>query len=190
MTLKNQTKNRSFYVSGLKQDAGERLNRLKQMAHYELIPRSAKLEALHEYWLSIRAGRRMPAHADIDPVEMPRHLLANILLVEVSRAPLRFYYRVMGTGIVKMLGEDWTGKFVDEVIGVNQNVLQQYIDVAESAEPSIYFNQFSKFDKLLGRHRMLDYERLLLPLSDDDQTVHHLLGSTILTPTAPPSTAS
>jgi hypothetical protein len=159
------------------------------MTHYELIPRSAKLDALHEYWLSIRAGRRMPARADVDPVQIPRHLLANILLIEVSYDPLRFYYRVMGTAIAKMLGEDWTGKFVDEIEAANKNILQQYIDVAESAEPSIYFNQYPKFDKLLGHNRMLDYERLLMPLSDDDQTVHYLLGATILTPAEPPSTS-
>jgi hypothetical protein len=152
------------------------------MERYETIPRSAELQALYDYWREIRGDRRLPSRADLDPVDLPRQLLPNILLIEVSYEPLRFYYRVMGTAIAGLLGEDWTGKYVDEIKDVNESVLQQYFDTVEIAAPSIYFNQYPKFDRATGYERLLNYERLLLPMSNDDRTVHHLLGATLIKP--------
>jgi hypothetical protein len=152
------------------------------MDRYETIAQSAELKALNEYWTNLRADRRMPSRADFVPEDLPASLLPNMLLIEVSHDPLRFYYRVMGTGIATLLGEDWTGKYVDQIKGVNKNVLQQYVDTVTTAAPSIYSNQYQKFDKTVGYKRLLNYERLLLPLSYDDTTVHHLLGATLVKP--------
>ncbi len=148
------------------------------MDRYETIPKSVELQVLHDYWNGLRGDRRMPPRSEFYPEDLPGALLPNILLVEVSHDPLRFYYRVMGSAIATLLGEDWTGKYVDEIKAVNEKVLQQYIDTVATAAPSLYSNEYHKFDKSVGYKRLLNYERLWLPLSSDDNTVDFLLGGT------------
>jgi hypothetical protein len=67
----------------------------------------------------------MPARADFDPITLPRALLPNMILLEVYQQPQRFRYRLMGTAVAEMLGEDWTGKYVDELGPVNKRVADQ-----------------------------------------------------------------
>ena len=67
------------------------------------------------YWQSKRSNRPLPGRQHIDPVELGR-LLANIWVVDVQRAPLRYRYRVAGTLIVAYLGQEPTGEWLDVVI--------------------------------------------------------------------------
>ena len=156
------------------------------MERFEKVSVSPNLGLLLDYWSGLCFGRRMPARTDIDPMDMPRHLLPNILLIQVFHDPLRFYYRLMGTAIADILGEDWTGKFSDEIQLAHENVRLQYIETVEKAAPTIYLNQYSKYDPSVGYERLLNYERVLLPLSDDDAVVHHLLGATLAKPAERP----
>ena len=152
------------------------------MERFEEVTISPNLGILLDYWTGLRQGRQMPSRADIDPIDMPRHLLPSILLIQVSHDPLRFYYRLMGTAIAELLGEDWTGKYSDEIQLAHENVRLQYVETVEKAAPTFYMNQYKKFDPSVGYERLLNYERVLLPLSDDDAVVHHLLGATLAKP--------
>lgn len=124
----------------------------------------------------------MPARADMDPLSMPRQLLPNIFLLEVQHAPQRFRFRLMGTAVAEMLGEDWTGKYVDELPKTNQQVTGQYVETVQRREPTEFRNEYSKFDPSVGRIRMMHYRRLLLPMSEDDEVVNMLLGATNIQP--------
>ena len=75
---------------------------------------SARLRQLHDYWNQRRAGRRMPARADIDPLDIPR-LLPNLLLIDVETGSGRLKVRVAGTHVVEMYGSDYTGRYLDEI---------------------------------------------------------------------------
>ena len=140
------------------------------------------LRLLFECWDKVRNGRTMPARSDFDPLSLPRDLLANMFLLEVQHQPRRFQFRRMGTAVAEMLGEDWTGKYLDELPKANQQVIDQYEETVEKQAPTDFHNQYIKIDPPLRRKRMMHYRRLLLPLSNDDKVVNMLMGATSITP--------
>src|SRR4051794_10782916 len=96
----------------------------------------AESRALYRYWQSLRRGRRLPARADVDPIEIPA-LLPNLILIDVEPSPLRFRYRLVGTRIVSYRAElqipDHTGRYADEVehhFGADQ-VVKQFTECVE-----------------------------------------------------------
>jgi len=144
---------------------------------------SATLRPLFRYWVAARGEKHMPARADIDPVEMPIRLLPNLVLVDVVSEPLRFRYRVMGTTVARMLGEDWTGQFLHQIADVHESVRQQYQATAENRKPTVKMSEYDRYDPSLMQHKLLRYERLLMPLSENGDNVTMLLGGTVERPT-------
>ena len=140
------------------------------------------MRELHDYWHLARDGRCMPGRRDIDPVTLPRRLPPDLLLIDVLAGPPRFRIRLMGTGIVAVLGEDWTGRFVDEIDSLSETVSAQYLETVTKATPTLHGNDYISIDPRIGLERRLEYERLLLPLSEDGETVSMLLGCTIVRP--------
>jgi hypothetical protein len=133
---------------------------------------SAELNEIYAYWAAKKGGRRMPSRRDLDPAEIPR-LLRNLMLIDVSRDPFRFGYRLIGTNVVDATGENRTGKCFDVVgfFAANPIVKQEYITVATTGEPLHSFEPFYRLDT----RREYDVERLLLPLSSDGATVDMIL---------------
>ncbi len=145
----------------------------------ELLGLSEALRPLYLYWIAARGEKLMPSRSDIDPITMPRPLLPNIILVDVIEVPLRFRYRVMGTAIADMLGEDWTGHFVDEVPNISPNAEEQYMKTVRNGEPSINVDEYERYDPNLMQREITRYEQLLLPLSNSNHAVSMLLGGTL-----------
>src|SRR5690349_9111742 len=75
------------------------------------------IAALLDYWEVKRDGRPMPDRRDIDPAELPPKLLPHLLLGETLDGGTRWRYRLVGTEIVRRLGFDPTGKYIDDVLG-------------------------------------------------------------------------
>ncbi|PKQ07842.1 MAG: hypothetical protein CVT72_01835 [Alphaproteobacteria bacterium HGW-Alphaproteobacteria-11] len=71
------------------------------------------LPQLIAYWERKRAGRAMPAPADIDPTDIPR-LLPYMAIADITYEPLDMRYRLMGTRLVEMGGVDRTGTSIRE----------------------------------------------------------------------------
>ncbi len=145
---------------------------------------SEALRPLFQYWLAACGDKSLPARADIDPVEMPIQLLPNVVLVDVVPEPLRFRYRIVGTAVAQMLGEDWTGYFVDEIPDIHGSIQRQYVETAQTRYPTVTMNEYDRYDPSLMQHKLLRYERLLLPLSENDDTVTMLFGGTVERPSA------
>src|SRR3546814_16760855 len=76
--------------------------------------RFAAAAGLYRYWLACRQGRRFPARADLDPLQM-RGALGNLPLIEVHRDPLRFRLRLVGTNQTARLGFDPTRLWPDDM---------------------------------------------------------------------------
>lgn len=133
---------------------------------------SARLRQLYDYWNRRRAGRAMPARADIDPVDIPR-LLPNLLLLEVEPGSGRLKVRVAGTAVVDMYGGDYTGRYLDEIEFGDRRpaVLHDYLACLRSRQP--YISEHSFWTRRGVTVRM---ERVILPLSEDGETVSHLLA--------------
>lgn len=140
---------------------------------------SEALRPLYLYWVEARGEKLMPSRADIDPVSIPRELLPNIVLVDVLSEPMRFRYRVMGTAVARMLGDDWTGRFVDEIPNIQGSVQRQYAQTATIGTPTVNLNEYDRYDPSLMQHKMVRYERLLLPLAERGGPVNMLFGGTI-----------
>jgi hypothetical protein len=128
--------------------------------------------AIYDYWQDQRRGRRMPSRRDIDPIDLPRHL-ANLMLIDVEREPLRFRYRLVGTRVVDASAEDRTGAYFDAVhfFAVNPVVMTEYKQAVESGEPILSVEPFKNFIN----DTTYPVERLILPLSNDGETVDMLL---------------
>ncbi|HET6159545.1 MAG TPA: PAS domain-containing protein [Dongiaceae bacterium] len=137
------------------------------------------IAAFYAYWDSKRRGRRMPARADIDPVEIVP-LLPGIMLVDAVADARRFVYRLVGTREVAMRGRDPTGRSVGEgFYGASAEAsMASYQDVATRRAVRLERREFTTPDGRYGREQVI-----LLPLSDDDARVnmiivytHHVLN--------------
>lgn len=134
-----------------------------------------RLADLLTYWRNKRAGRRFPARADIDPLDL-RSLLGNINLIDVMRddaSRFRFRYRLFGSEFVFYHGGDLTGVWVDEIPNAvyREQLSGLYTHVVMTgATPMV------SYDYLLEsqRHR---FQALILPLASDGETVDMILSS-------------
>lgn len=133
------------------------------------------LQSLYEYWLSRRHGREVPERRDIDPLDMPRTLLPHLLLVELEGAAPRVRYRLIGTEISTRYGEDFTGRYLDEVSGPYYRDLLQgiYRRMREQARPIYAEGLFH-----IGGNVIAKTCRLYLPLAQDGEITMALAGQT------------
>lgn len=134
-----------------------------------------KLGELLAYWIACRGVRGMPARADIDPAVL-RLLLPNLLVVAVEPAAAlrtpRLRYRLVGVALSQLLGQDITGRCIDEMPFWFRKFAQApYREVLDGAKP--HYGHVS----LIENFRPIRYHRLLLPLSDDDSRVDAILGA-------------
>jgi hypothetical protein len=134
---------------------------------------SSKFRELLAYWDRKRRERPMPRRADIDPLEIARHL-GWIIIVEVLDGPERFRFRLVGTKVVDAYGRDSTGKTVEQAFDddpVGRSFLNELFGaivekraVARARGP------------IRPNHLMLrDSDALLLPLDAGDGTVGMIL---------------
>lgn len=135
---------------------------------------STGARALLDYWTAKRRGGALPAHADIDPVEIPR-LLPNIALIEIEPGP-RFRYRLVGTEIVRyrdgLEAADCTGRYADDTPHhYDHKAAVDDLHAAVAAGRPIYSSRpYSLESGAAGR-----WERLVLPLADDGRRIDRLL---------------
>lgn len=133
------------------------------------------LRALFDYWSGRCGGACLPARRDIDPLDIPE-LLPHLMLIDVdsAQAPapdLRF--RLVGTALVRHFGRDTTGLPVEEAyMGRDwEKILSDYRYVISRRRPCLRHNLG------IGRDRKtFDYQRLLLPLAADGESVDMILA--------------
>jgi hypothetical protein len=140
-----------------------------------LDPQHQPLRSLLAYWRMKKGDRLTISRAEIDPGEI-KSLLPHVGLVDIERAPLRFRYRLAGTEIIKGYGLEVTGRYLDQMDlnGHERDITAEYVRAAESGEPSC-----STFDYVRRDGRHIRYERLVLPLSSDGNSVDMLFGGCV-----------
>ena len=116
----------------------------------------------------------MPGRADIDPLELPRAALPNILLLDVEREPVRFRVRLAGTGFVALLGREVTGQYFDELGPAHHMapILDALRRLVATAQPAFLASPMFRPPR--------DYvwlKRFALPLASDGRTVDMVLAS-------------
>jgi hypothetical protein len=144
--------------------------RQDRMAGFAAAIRSGVLRRLVAHWDRIRGDRPMPARADFDPLDV-RFALGDISLIEVHRDPLRFYFRLDGTKQVDLFGVDCTRRYLDEVFPPDHTEMAtvSYREAVECGAPRYHRRRIPFHD------RLIDYEIVILPFSNDGRQVDLLL---------------
>ena len=141
----------------------------------------AELEA---YWEGLRGARPMPRRDEVDPVDLARWL-PYISIMELHYDPFRVRYRVVGTEVARITGEDFSNRWLDETgwapDGIELNRLL-YLRVAETRQPLHGLSTIS----FAGRQDWV-FEWALLPLSNDGSRVTHCLSLDDMTSISPRS---
>jgi hypothetical protein len=134
---------------------------------------------LFDYWLGSAAGRRMPARSDLDPLKVPR-LLPSIGLIDVREGVDQASFRLAGTRLRDIYGQEITGKRTGEVF---------------SGEPAQYWRRihgrvvaegFPDQGVVRGPTQGRDHVVLFwlrLPLSEDGGRVDRILCYDVAGPT-------
>ena len=132
-----------------------------------------------EYWRSIAPGEALPGRQHFDPTDIPR-LLRDIWLIDVSRDPLDFSFRLVGTAVVDFFGKDPTGSRLEDTFpdfrsGVAYRDLADVANVAEArfrrGAPTLAPG--SKIERL---------ERVYLPMARNGKDVDMILCFTVFNP--------
>ena len=125
------------------------------------------------YWAQKRGKRLMPSRRDINPVEIPRQTLPNLQIIDVIDGGARFRYRLLGTATVEAYGEDFTGRYPDEMFPADLRdfIHGIYRQVCNWKTPVFLSNRY-----ITAKGFGLASKRIYMPLSDDDSAAHHIFG--------------
>jgi len=139
------------------------------------------LAELFSYWSECCHGRIAPARADIDPVDIP-HLLPHIALTEIVKnedgnfPENRIRYRLAGTQIEERFGCALTNRFLDEI---KQGPYLDYIMGLYDRLMAEVAPLYSENDFGVEGSTTLRAKRLMLPLSDDQETANMVLAGIV-----------
>jgi hypothetical protein len=135
-----------------------------------------EFEHFLDYWLSKHeSDGRLPSRAAIDPSEIPI-LLPGIALIDVEPAAsaYRFKFRLLGTRHSYVTQRNMAGRYVDDMIRPEHlpEVLDAYTQVVERKLPHYWSRTIESAPAGLE----ISYERVIVPLSQDGETVNMLFG--------------
>lgn len=132
----------------------------------------ADQKEVFSYWASLKNGRALPLRADFKPAKIVRRL-PTVSLVDVSFDCSRFRFRLAGTGLRDIFGEEVTGRYLDQIaLGPQQAEWHDiYRHVARTGEPA------HGLTPLTWRDRPgMAQAWLRLPFADEAGTVNVVLG--------------
>ena len=141
----------------------------------EALAVSSFILGVYDHWNGLRRGRCMPSRADLDPVELPRALLPSVFMVDVTRDPLDFRYRLLGTALVEWFGHDPTGRrVVDGTAFENVDVALSNYRMVEQHRLPIVVPQLQLAHAVHGDH--MPKCMLMLPLTRSCDQVDIVFG--------------
>jgi len=136
-----------------------------------------RIRALNDYWRSKCNDVVPPPRSAIEPMEM-RSLLPYLLLAELTDDPFRIAYRLVGTAVVRLHGEDFTGRSHDAVASLaDSGIEESYRQVLSSKAPV-----FGRTALYAGDQSWISFDYALFPLSDNGKTVNKCLAIECIAP--------
>lgn len=136
--------------------------------------RDPRVRLFFDYWKSKCRSGRLPARGDIEPTEMVAFLPYVILLdVEPRQKATRFRYRLVGTEVVMLFGDDPTGRYLDEATLPQRypQVHGRLLSVVETKRP-----HYAILPVPLPNRDSVYAEILTVPMAGDGEAVDLLLG--------------
>ena len=124
-------------------------------------------------WRRLCGTRFAPTRHEIEPVQF-RHVLGRLALIDIvpgETGPARYRYRLMGTRLAAQDACDLTGKPLSAHPNAEQRSIEQaaFDAACDTGRPAY------REDVRQDGSRRHTYARLVLPLSEDGQTVTGLL---------------
>jgi hypothetical protein len=138
-------------------------------------------EAIQRLWHAKRRGTRLPTRADFS-IDDLRPWLGRLILVDVLLPGPDLYYRVHGTTLAELLGQELTGRRLSDLQppDLRELIRAEYAQVIEAKVPMLFRRERPCRD---GRMRIV--ERILLPLSHAGETVDQVLSLADFIPFSP-----
>ncbi len=130
------------------------------------------LRTLYDYWCSLSRHGQLPARSDINPAAIPAEVLPYIMMADILRDPQRIRFRLVGTNMVDEWGQDFTGRFLDELMSGSYRAYLEglYADVIDRC-CAVYSESAFRWD--VGRS--IRTRRLFMPLACDGRAVDAVL---------------
>jgi len=133
---------------------------------------------LYDYWSGISPPGRLPGRQHVSPADIVP-LLPRVWMLDVVREPLRFRYRLVGTGEVGTLGRDVTGQWLDDVhpeFRTDALLNGRYRFMADTGRPTW------RRGPVRWRHDNMhrEVENCMVPLASDGSTVDIILALSVL----------
>lgn len=114
------------------------------------------------YWLDLPRQADIPDRRDLDPLQMPKHILANTALLEFVDDGVDARVRLAGQEFVDNFGFNLKGKSMSELTeGDYRNYMLGHLRALIAGRGAIY----SESTFRLGRGGRLRTRRLMMPLS-------------------------
>lgn len=131
----------------------------------------------YDYWLSVAPPSALPGRQHVAPEEMVAWL-PRLWLLDVHRNPLRYRLRLCGSAVVRSIGQEVTGRWLDEVypesIG-DQSSGHRFRIAAECGRPS-WRRGVPRWPCV---PEVKAAESLMVPLAADGSMVDKLMGVSI-----------
>ena len=136
---------------------------------------SERVENVYTLYDRSRNSSDITSKKSIDLLKLPRDIPYIYIsdIVDTDNG-LRFRFRFMGTGLVEILKQEATGKFIADLPlgGWELEWRKTLIFVVETRRPAVAVDKFS-----LPNGISLAIEHLALPLSDNGDQITHVLGT-------------
>ena len=132
---------------------------------------STLIAGLEDHWKALSGDRAMPRREEIDPVELVPWL-PYLSITELHYGPFRVRYRIVGTEVARIIGEDFSHRWLDETgwgeasIALNRLLYER---VADSRSPLFglsVLDRQSKPDEV--------FQWALFPLGTGEKVTHCL----------------
>lgn len=122
---------------------------------------SPGLGDVYRLWSENLPNNGVPAKPVMDPLAMPSEVWPRVVLIDVTRDPLRFQYRLTGTWIDYIQNRNLTGTFVDEnrPAALRDTLLEDLTKLTQDLAPQYVELRFTN---QTGNHRSLHVLRLPL----------------------------
>jgi hypothetical protein len=137
-------------------------------------PLSDRPKRLYDIWDHWRGARAMPSRKDVMPEEL-RDLLRCIVLMQAAADPTECRYIISGTEVDRASSQSLKGRTIREVLAMGNltslaEVAAIYGNVIATRQPS-----FSRGNMEYRDRGYISFDRVLLPLSTDGQSVDYIL---------------
>lgn len=130
------------------------------------------LRAVLDYWDELRRARKAPAWSEVDMMRFPARLLPTTMIVDVHEPLEDSVFRYWGSRLSEIHGEDMTARCPYDLqpYEFGQQLLRDHRAVVENKRPLAWHYSFLASGGYMHSHSVLR-----LPLSNDDDSVHHII---------------